>query len=362
MHGTGAPLGRFSAQVPDEAHRAAADVARVLRDARRVLVMGHAGADGDVAGSSLAIAAALRERGADVVVYNPFPYPSAFSWLPGGDGIVHTIDDDAVFDATVVVDAADPARCGDGLLEPARRGTFVWIDHHRIDAPPGDVNFIDLTSAAVGEQVVLVLDALAHPLSVDVAKCVYASLLSDTGAFRYANTSARALRLAARLVEAGVDPWQMTEHIYESQDEARTRLTGHVLSSFWRSSSDRFAVGLVTSSDLMRSQASHEHVQGIVNHLRAVRGVEIAALVCETDDGTRVYLRGKGNVPCAPVAEALGFMAANKNAATFTLAEDATMVHERLLTIFASVDARDGFVAPKPLRAARRRPRRALAS
>jgi len=362
MHGTGAPLGRFTAEVPDEAHAAAADVARVLKGKKRILVMGHVGADGDVAGSSLAIAAALRERGAEVVVYNPLPYPTAFAWLPGGDSIVHVIDDDAVFDATVVVDAADPARCGDGILEPARRGTFVWIDHHRIEAPPGDVNFIDLTSAAVGEQVVLVLDALEHPLSVDVAKCVYASLLSDTGGFRYANTSARALRLAARLVEAGVSPWEMTEHIYESQDEARTRLIGHVLSSFWRSTSQRFAVGLVSASDLMRAQASHEHVQGIVNHLRAVRGIEIAALVCEASDGTRVFLRGKGKVPCAPIAEALGFDSAHKNAATFTLADDAVAVHDRLTAVFATVDARDGFVEPKPLRAARRRPRRALAS
>jgi len=362
MHGTGAPLGRFSTEVPDEALRAASDVARVLASVSRVLVMGHAGADGDVAGSTLALANALRERGVDVTVYNPLPYPPTFSWLPGGEDIAHTLDDDARFDATIVVDAADPARCGDGLSLGARGGTFVWIDHHRIDAPPGDVNFIDLTSAAVGEQVVLVLDALGHRLSLDVAKCVYASLLSDTGGLRYANTSARALRLAARLVEVGVSPWEMTERLYESQDEAKARLTGHVLSTFWRSPSARFACAVATADDLARMGASVDHAQGVVNHLRAVRGVEIAAFVCASDEGTRVTIRGKGAVSCVPLAEALGFASGSKNAASFTVAEDASIVHARVCEAMLELDARDGHRAQKPVRVARRRPRRALAS
>src|SRR5690349_4584576 len=101
MHGTGAPLGRFSIEVPSEARESAQRVADVLRGAQRVLVLGHTGADGDVCGSSLGLAQALRELGKDVVVYNEEPYPEAYRWLIGGDQVVNSIDPEARFDATV---------------------------------------------------------------------------------------------------------------------------------------------------------------------------------------------------------------------------------------------------------------------
>ncbi|HEY4223515.1 MAG TPA: DHH family phosphoesterase [Myxococcota bacterium] len=287
---------------------------------QRVLVLGHAGADGDVCGSSLGLACALRERGADVVVYNEQPYPEAYAWLPGGRDVVCRLDPADRFDVTVVVDAARPDRLGAHFPDAARRGTYVWIDHHRIAEMPGDIGYVDLTAAAVGEQIAEVLDALAHPLSADVARCLYASLMADTGGFRYANTSARALRLAARLVEAGVDPWQMTEHIYESQDEVRVRLLGKALSSLWLSACGRVGVVEIHADDVAALGASDEHVQGLVNHVRGVKGVEVALLFREIprDGGTRVIVRSRGNVDVAPVASSLGALG-HKNAASFHL-------------------------------------------
>src|SRR5688500_6431711 len=112
MHGTGAPLGRFTHEVPDDAKRAAQSVAAVLDKAKRVLVLGHAGAEGDVCGSALGRAQALPERGKDVVAYNAEPYPEAYRWLVGGAAVVTSIAPADAFDATVVVDAARPDRLG----------------------------------------------------------------------------------------------------------------------------------------------------------------------------------------------------------------------------------------------------------
>lgn len=322
MHGTGQPLGRYTREVPAEAQAAARDVADALRAAGRVLILGHVGADGDVCGSSLGLAAALRELGKQVVVYNELPYPSTYAWLPGGSGVLQHIDETEHFDATVVVDAARPDRLGRDFPDADRRGTWIWIDHHHHPAPPGDVRYVDLTAAAVGEQIALVLDALGHPISQDVARCLYASLLADTGGFRYGNTSARAFRLAARLVEAGVDPWTMTERIYESHDEERVRLLGRALESLWISSCGRLGVVVVTEADLLDLGARDEHVQGLVNHVRGIKGVEVAALLREQTHGaavrTHVHIRSRGNVPVAPVAAALGVLG-HKNAASFTL-------------------------------------------
>ena len=343
MHGTGAPLGRFTHEVPREAQEAAHAVAAVLAEAQHVLVLGHASADGDVCGSSLGLAQALRERGKDVVVYNEHPYPDAYRWLVGGEDVVTHLSADISFDATVVVDAARPDRLGKDFPCRARRGTYIWIDHPRAGSangsPPGDVAYVDLTAAAVGEQIAQVLDAMGHKLTPEVARCLYASLLADTGGFRYGNTSARAFRLAARLVEIGVDPWEMTERIYESQDEARIRLLGRALQTLWLSPCRRVGVVDVTQEDLESLGARDEHVQGLVNHVRGIKGVEVALLLREQHGtSTKVIARSRGNVSIASVVQPLGILG-HKNAATFLL--DKALPDARALVV-------DAFLAALP--------------
>ncbi len=341
MHGTGAPLGRWSSEVPPDAKDAAARVAEVLERAERVLVLGHVGADGDVAGSSLGLAQALRERGKDVTVYNERPYADAHAWLPGAGTVQTRLDPGARFDVTVVVDAADPARCGRDFPAPERRGVFVWMDHHRIERPPGDLNYVDLTAAAVGEQVAEVLDAMGHPLSEPVARALYTSLMSDTGGFRYSNTSARAFTLAGRLVAAGVDPWDVTQRLYESQAEERVRLLARALSTLWRSPCGRLGIVIVRDEDMEAARAHEEHVHGIVNHVRGIRGVEVAVLLREQGPSTRVIVRSRGNVQVGPIAERLGGHG-HANSASLTLEASADEAFERV------VQAADGLLSVAP--------------
>jgi phosphoesterase RecJ-like protein len=350
MHGTGEPLGRFTTEHPAGARDQARAVAIALSTATRVLVCGNTGADGDVVGSTLALAAALRRLGKQVVVYNDEPYPAAFSWLPGGADVKGAIDADDVFDATVVVDAARIERMGRTFPDAARRGTFCWVDHHAHDAPPGDVNYVDLTACAVGEQVAMILDELAvlagaSLIDVDVARCIYATVVADTGGFRYGSTSARSFRLAARLVEAGVDPWEMTERIYESQDEARVRLLGRALDGLWRSPCGRVGVVAVRMADLNELGAVEEHVQGLVNHVRGIKGVEVAVLLRELGpDETRVVFRSRGNVPIGPIASVLGG-SGKKNAGsavlTCPLTEARAMATRATLELLPPLDPGD---------------------
>jgi phosphoesterase RecJ-like protein len=322
MHGTGEPLGRFTSDLPDGVVNDARQVAAVLKTAQRVLVCGNTGADGDVVGSTLALACALRSMGKDVVVYNDEPYPLAFAWLPGGDSVVDVVGGDEAFDCTVVVDAARFERLGKSFPEKSRRGVFCWIDHHLNESPPGDLNYIDLTAAAVGEQIALVLDQMGAVVDADVARCLYASLVADTGGFRYGNTSARVFRLAARLVELGVEPWEMTERVYESQDEARVRLLGRALDGLWRSPCGRVGVVAVKVADLVELGAVEEHVQGLVNNVRGIKGVEVAVLLRELEpEKVRVIFRSRGNVPITPIVGALGGKG-SKNAGSAMLAAD----------------------------------------
>jgi len=306
MHGTGAPLGRFSEEVPTQAKEDAARVANVLKQAQRILILGHAGADGDVAGSSLGLAVALCGAGKDVTVYNEEPLSPVFDFMPFAAKMVTTLPDDATFDATVVVDAARTDRLGKHFPDENRRGTYCWVDHHRIDVPPGDVNYIDLTAAAVGEQIAEVLDAMGIELNRDISTCLYASLMTDTGAFRYGNTTARAFRLAARLVAAGCDPWDMTQNLYESNAESRVRLMGQALTTLVRQNDGKLGVLQVHDDDLTAVNATEPDVHGIVNQVRGIRGVELAVLVRGNDDGCKVIFRSRGNVDVQPIAEAMG--------------------------------------------------------
>lgn len=337
-HGTGKPLGRFTAVIPSKARQSARRVATALTRAQTILVAGHAGADGDVVGSSLALTNLLREMGKSVTVYNELPYPSIYSWLPGADTVTNTIGEDVAFDATVAVDAADAKRCGVHFPGVERRGKFVWIDHHAHKRPPGDINYIDLTAASVGEQIMSVADALKHPISLEVAKCIYTSLMSDTGVFRYGNTSARAFRLAGRLVECGVDPWEMTQRIYESQDEARMRLLGRTLENMWVSKDGRFGIGVIRAQDMVQVKAQQEHIHGIVNHIRGIRGVELAYVIHEDGERSRVISRSRGFLSCESVAETFG-AAGFKNAATFHVDGTVENVKKKLIKSLAKIFA-----------------------
>lgn len=349
MHGTGAPLGEYSWQIPDAVKSHAQQVAHVLQKASSILITGHTNADGDVVGSSLGLASALQKMGKSVVVYNDIPYDSKYSFLDGAQYVVNQIENTQTFDATVVVDSAKMERLGKSMPDTEKRGTLVWIDHHRHDhAPyPGDVNYIDLTAAAVGEQIAEVLDAMQYELDADTAACLHLSLVSDTGGFRYGNTSARAHRLAARLVAAGADPWLASVHLYESQPLARMQLLGRCLHNMLLSSCRRAAVFVVSQKDLLETQSDENMLAGLVNYARGIDGVELAFLCAESMDTSgkiaiRVVLRSKGKISAHQVAlqcQASG----HKNAAQWMmqqpLIEAAHTVLQAAVTVLQESDA-----------------------
>ena len=170
-----------------------------------------------------------------------------YHFLPGFDSVLaeppHGVDPHLVF----FFDSGNLERSGNGVKRIATHATVVNVDHHPSNSRFGDLNVIDPDASAVGQMVMGMLDHFGFDITPTIATNLYVALLTDTGGFRYANTSARAFTLAARLVAAGVEPWEMTERIYESQDEARVRLLGRALESLWLTPCGR--VGVVELSD-----------------------------------------------------------------------------------------------------------------
>ena len=190
-------------------------------------------ADGDGVGSEVALWHLLTARRMRVTVANPTPIPDRFSFLLP-DGVDHS--DRAVkeiegADVIVVVDISDLGRLGD--LAPAvrkTRGPTVCIDHHVSPGSlPSGPRLVASDASATAELVFDLATALGWALSPEAARALYVGILTDTGGFRFANTTPRVLRVAGALLERGVDPESIYESVYASAPEGRVRLTAEVL-------------------------------------------------------------------------------------------------------------------------------------
>jgi bifunctional oligoribonuclease and PAP phosphatase NrnA len=327
-------------------------VVAALQQARRVLCTMHRHPDGDALGSALALAAALRESGREVVVYNPDELPYNFRFLPGAASVVRTLAPAERFDATVATDSGRASRLGPALPSAENRGVFINLDHHVTTEPFGDLNYVDPDAAAVGVLVYKIIQGLGLPLSRDAATSIYASILADTGSFRYSSTDPESLRVAAALIEAGVEPWEMTVQIYEQQPVERMRLLGEVLSTLSLSKSGKLATLTITQAMKARTGRSDDLTDGFINFARGIEGVEVAASFTEPEPGAAphetgeapgwyVSFRSRGNVDVSRIATQFGG-GGHRNAAGCTVPGSEAEVRAR---IGAAVDDELGALA-----------------
>lgn len=291
-------------------HRAAlAQASATLAAAERVLITCHRGPDGDSVGSMVALAAILRAQGKHARLYNPDPVPRRLRWLPLARTLVRKLPDNQAYDATVAVDCAEARLLGPGFPDSSVTGTLVILDHHASGAPFGDIHVCDPEAASVGVLVARLADRQNWPLTRDAALAIYVSLACDTGTFRYANTNAEAFHLAARLVDQHrVDPWRVSERLYERSSLDRYRLLALVLPQIELHLSGRVAVIVVTREILAEAKASWDDAVSIVDYARGIHGVECGVLLSPAKlGGTRISLRSKGfHIDAGRVCASLG--------------------------------------------------------
>jgi len=300
-----------------------------LRPAARVLITMHRGPDGDALGSALALACVLRDLGREVTVYNPDDLPYNFRFLSGAGHVVRALPPEAAYDVTVVTDAGAFDRLGPHVPPPQKRGVLLNLDHHVTTEPFGDVNYVDPEAASVGILAYKIIKGLGAPLSRDAAECIYASILADTGCFRYSSTDPECLRIAAELIEAGVEPWEMTVRVYEQQPLARMRLLADVLRTL--EVHGRLATITITNAMVARTGSETDLTDGFINYARSVDGVEVAASFREPEDGGpwRVSFRSRGRVNVAAIAQKFGG-GGHHNAAGCSIAGDEGAVRAKI--------------------------------
>jgi phosphoesterase RecJ-like protein len=289
-----------------------AEVLEALRDSGPVCVCAHASPDGDALGSLLGLGNSLAATGRDVVLYqdgdDPFPRELAFLGL---DGIERRVPADAAQRTLIALDCGSAQRIDRAGEVAGLFARVVNIDHHHDNTRFGDVNLVDSGASCTAEIVAGLLDEAGIPLAERAALALYVGLVTDTGRFQYANTTPRAHELAARLLEEGVQPAFVFSTLFESLPLARQRLLGLALGRAQVAGEGRLALTSLARGDFDSTGADDAASDGVVDALRAIEGVELAALVREPRDRSgparKVSLRSRaGGLDCSAIARERG--------------------------------------------------------
>ena len=259
-----------------------ADAAEAIRAHERFLLTTHENPDGDALGSLLAAKLALELMDKDAVMFlagsTPLPREYAFMDL---SALVRTPPEDARERVLIALDCAKEDRLGSGQAVLGVAPLVVNIDHHHDNTAFGDVNVVVPDASSTGEILRDLMGELAIPLTPAVAEALYIALVTDTGRFQYTNTTPRALRLAAELVEAGADVHRVFQGVYETVEFAKLKLLARALERAQVYEGGRVVVSYLVGTDFREVGAAEPYSEGIIDYLRAVEGAQMAVLIRE---------------------------------------------------------------------------------
>ncbi|HET8936641.1 MAG TPA: DHH family phosphoesterase [Polyangiales bacterium] len=294
-----------------------AQAVKLVREGRRFLLTCHVAPDADAVGSMLGLAELLIALGKDVYLYNRDPIPETLRFLPRTDTVQSTLPQGVSFDATLVTDTAARSLLPRHFPSRSITGPVVILDHHVAHDDFGDIVVRDVNACATALVVLELATALGvSPLPAAAAAPLYTALVADTGGFRYPGTTPQVLRIAADLLEQGVDAWRVASQVFESWSMSRMRLLGLAVNTIQTAYDGKVAIVTIPLSMLELAGASDDMAEGLVEYGRMLRGVEIAIMLWErrpraeeTLEGsvlTRLSLRSAGTADVSRVAVALG--------------------------------------------------------
>jgi bifunctional oligoribonuclease and PAP phosphatase NrnA len=284
-----------------------ASLQKLCADHQRFLVVSHVRPDGDAYGSTLGLALSLQAMGKDVVATNADGLSPLFEFLPGSAALKAPLKGAPEADRLIIaVDCADSKRLG-AAFDQWQRKPDVNIDHHVSNPGYAALNLIDAGSPATSQVLYDIFGALNWPLTPEVAANLYVGIMTDTGNFRYRQTTARTFEAAARLVAAGADPTDLAEACYQSFRAERLLLIGEVFKAIHFASRNRVAWFCLTPEMYAVSGAHPDETEGLIEYLQSVKTVEVAFLLESLPDGlTRASMRSRGKVDVQRICAEFG--------------------------------------------------------
>jgi phosphoesterase RecJ-like protein len=301
-------------------------------------MLGHVHPDGDVLGTLLGLGLAMERAGWTVSYAGPDPVPEVLDFIPGGDRWQVWRKAPRRFETIVLTDCPNDGRT-EGLLEGVRSADshVLNIDHHPDNRRYGTVNWIDPSAAATGEMIFDLLTALEWPIGRDVALGLYTAVHTDTGSFRYSNTTTRTFRIASALTAEGAEPALVTDRLYQRRPKDALPALGRLLAGVEVSDDGQIATLTVPDGAVSEEFMAAED---LVTYPRSIASVRVAVLLrAEPSGQVKASLRGKGDVAVNRIAHRFGG-GGHENAAGCTL--PGPLDHAKTTLLAAVRQALDG--------------------
>jgi len=285
-------------------------VAAIKRN-KRFLITAHVNLEGDALGSELAFLGLLKALGKEAVIVNEDPVPYGYDFLPGADKIIQYREnmENPGFDCFVALDCSNLKRCGEVYRLNNRGNPVINIDHHVSNDFFADINWVEPHLSSACEMVYLLYSNIGVPLNKAVALCLYAGLLTDTGSFRYSNTTSSVHMIAARLLEYGIDASDVYRRIYSSIPAQDIKLLAQILPKMKFSCGGKVVWFSVPGRILRKTKPVFDLSENILNFGRSVGGTEVVILFKEnlgSKKEVRVNFRSDGKINVNIIAKIFG--------------------------------------------------------
>lgn len=281
------------------------EVIKLIRKAEKAAIIPHIKADGDAIGSCLAMRAALKKIGVSAVIYVEEPVEKRLRFLDKDIAVLYD-GEPADCDTCIALDCGDLTRVSRRrpILDAAKQ--VVNIDHHKTNTFFGDANYVEPEASSTGEILFKLFREMGIGIDYEIAKFLYESICSDTGCFAYSNTSPATFRIAAELVEYGIDHAEIARQLFDCEELESELMKAELTSRIHSYYDGRLRLVAISEAETAKYGMKPEDIQDLVNLPRRIRGTEIAAALKQYDGKIRGSLRSNGSADVAAVAQVFG--------------------------------------------------------
>lgn len=270
------------------------EIGAVLRSQQTFAVLSHVRPDGDALGSQLGLGLSLSKLGKTVMVRNEDGLLEKYSFLPGGEFLQMPLSEPRDFDVAIALDTATQSRLGTATSLVRSAQTWINIDHHPSNPRYGDLVYIDSTAPATGQILFELIEGQGLPMDAAIAENLFVAISTDTGSFQYPNTTARTFEIGAELLRCGVNVGRVSELLYESYPRRRVELLRELLGTMRFEGHGKVASFSLSLQTAAKLGAKPEDNEGLIDHIRAIKGVVVAVFFEELLEGkVRVSMRSK---------------------------------------------------------------------
>ena len=276
------------------------EISNVLQKNNNFLITSHINLDGDAIGSELALYSILKKLKKKPIILNQGKLPKVYDFLPGVNKVQY-LEDDYIdtknIDVGIALDCSNVKRMGKTYEIFKNIKTIINIDHHASNENFGDLNYVDSSVSSVGEIIYELIRFInVDLLDEDISTCLFTSILTDTGSFRYSNVSLRTFQIASDLTSFEIKPHLIADKIYNRNTYPGLKLLGEALSTLEANDSNYVSWITITRKMLNNAKANDEEIEGIIDVAATLDNNEISILFRETKDNKiKISFRSKGN-------------------------------------------------------------------